>query len=77
MEECNAAVSQFFLTEVTRDSRKELSIESIGQAVFVEDLSNMLALFFGPREKCPNRSLFQFFKILSHIGLYQILISFL
>lgn len=37
MEKCNAAVSQlFFPAKLTIDSRKELSLESIGQAVFVE-----------------------------------------
>lgn len=45
MGKCNAAVSQlFFLAKVTRDSRKELSLEYISQAVFVEQTFFLLLL---------------------------------
>lgn len=61
MGKCNAAVSQlFFLAKVTRDSRKELSLESIGQAVFVEQTF----FFIITRGTLPKRSLLQFFEIL-------------
>ena len=52
----------FFFAELTRDSRKDVSLESNGQTVltvFVEQ-----TYFFITRGTFPNRSLLQFFEIL-------------
>lgn len=64
MGKCVTAVSQifFFFAELTRDSRKDVSLESNGQTVltvFVEQ-----TYFFITRGTFPNRSLLQFFEIL-------------